>query len=113
MASDHETTPPSSPTAAGELLLEEAESLIWQLLDGQLTEATCQQLEQMIFEHEAVRRRYLECVQLHTDLHEVVGKRQMPPAPALPAETKSPVLGSLGDTQSSDLSGTDSRPLPG
>ena len=89
-------------------MLEKAESLIWLLLDEQITEDDVRQLEQMMQEHEAVRRRYLECAGLHADLHQMLGKQ-----PELPPEIKSPVLGSLADLHGPDLTGSDSRSLPG
>jgi anti-sigma factor RsiW len=59
-----------TPAESGVLILDEAESLIWALLDDQLEAAETKRLAQLLEEHEVVRRRYLECVQLHVDLHD-------------------------------------------
>ena len=53
-----------------EALLEEAELLTWALLDDRLDEADATRLTQMLEEHDAVRARYVECVQLHIDLQD-------------------------------------------
>jgi anti-sigma factor RsiW len=55
--------------------LEEAESLIWSLLDERLDDADTRRLAQMIEEDAAVRARYIECVQLHVDLREHFGRQ--------------------------------------
>jgi hypothetical protein len=96
MASENHS--PNSPMASssdpepGNSLLETAEELIWGLLDGQLSESKCQRLEQLILNHEFVRQRYLECMQLHVDLQTLydqgVGDHASP-------HQNSPVLGSL------------------
>ena len=59
-----------SPGESSVLLLDEAETLIWALLDDQLENADTARLSKLLQEHEAVRRRYLECVQLHVDLRD-------------------------------------------
>ena len=87
-------------------LLDEAEQLIWAMLDESITESDVKRLEGMMEAHQAVRSRYLDCVQLHTDLtdHFQEGDGLEPPKPQC-----SPVLGSL------DMNlplGTDSRPWP-
>jgi hypothetical protein len=74
-----------------QLLLDEAEALIWGLLDENIDAVDSQRL-QTLLENEEVRKRYIQCVELHCDL-----------ATLLEPETKdsqkpqSPVLGSLGD----------------
>lgn len=77
---------------SAEPLLEAAEKLIWALLDDQISAAECSQLERLILDHEQVRRRYLECTQLHIDLRSVYGQGAKDPLDP----PKSPVLGSLG-----------------
>ena len=52
----------------GEALRNEAEALIWSLLDDQIDDSGVERLEKLLSEHEAIRRRYVECVQLHVDL---------------------------------------------
>lgn len=90
---------------ASETLLEQAETLIWKLLDDDVQAADVKQLETMLREHEEVRARYIQCVQMHTDLHLHFGDvSETLPTDQLP---KSPVLGSLGDLRP----GTDTLPL--
>ncbi|MBD15131.1 MAG: hypothetical protein CMJ72_08190 [Planctomycetaceae bacterium] len=50
----------------------------------------------MILDHEDVRKRYLECVQLHTDLTQHF---KVPPTEDNTGSVQSPVLGFLGDNQ--------------
>jgi hypothetical protein len=57
--------------------LEEAETLIWSLLDEQLDDAGSRRLATLLEEDPAVRARYVDCVQLHVDLREHFGQ---PPA---------------------------------
>lgn len=71
MNRDHDASP--RPTGA-ELHLEEAEALIWAMLDDQLDDAEMRQLSKMIEEDAAVRTRYIDCVQLHVDLREHFGR---------------------------------------
>jgi len=72
-----------------EQLLEEAEKLIWDLLDDRIEEADTQRLEKLLKENDQVRARYLEISQVHADLYSHFGNDQ--------ANTKSPVLSFLGD----------------
>ena len=80
---------------ANKELLQEAEVLIWSLLDEEIETGDIQRLEGLLKENEQVRQQYISCVQMHTDLIEHFGADQGTPLPGqLP---KSPVLGSLGD----------------
>jgi hypothetical protein len=72
-------------------LLDEAEALIWGLLDENIDAAGFDRLEQMLANPE-VRTRYLQCVELHTDLQQLFAE----PTPRIPPASV-PVLGSLGD----------------
>jgi anti-sigma factor RsiW len=58
----------NSPAAHVERVLEEAEALIWALLDDRLEAADSTRLCQLIENNDAVRARYIDCVQLHLDL---------------------------------------------
>jgi hypothetical protein len=71
MSREHEIN--SRPNAA-ELQLEEAETLIWAMLDEQLDRAEMDRLCKMIEENAAIRARYIDCVQLHVDLREHYGR---------------------------------------
>ncbi len=96
----------SDPTLqqADESLLEQAETLVWALLDDEIETDDLKELEQMLRDHEAVRQRYVECVQMHFDLNEHFGTPRETAELEVP---KSPVLGMLGDLRP----GTDTLPL--
>ena len=78
-------------------LLDEAEALIWGLLDENIDALDSQRLKTLM-DNEEVRKRYLQCVELHSDLqslfndapsnNESVNKQTKP---------QSPILGSLGN----------------
>ena len=80
-------------------LLEEAERLIWALLDEQINESDIKHLESLIQENQAVRNRYLQCVQIHADLYSHFRPATSQTAGTGP-NTQSPVL----ETLLSDLS---------
>jgi len=90
-------------------LADEAEAMIWKLLDDRLDEDDCNRLQQMITEHEEVRLRYLGCVQMHVGLHDLLAKKADLPQ----AAPQSPVLGSLGGVLPSEMPGVDSGPAVG
>lgn len=77
-----------SPLENSQQLLDEAEALIWGLLDENIDAASIQRLEKLLANAE-VRQRYVQCVELHADLQELFSEPQEKP--------KSPVLGSLSD----------------
>ena len=54
---------------------DEAEGLIWALLDDQIKDDDIARLEQLLMENQAVRERYVECVNLHVDLTEQLSKQ--------------------------------------
>jgi hypothetical protein len=62
--------------------LDEAEALIWAMLDEQLDEAEMKRLGKLIEEDAAVRARYIDCVQLHVDLREHFGRAAAEKAPS-------------------------------
>ncbi len=104
MDSNQQPSSESSLQQADESLLEQAETLVWALLDDEIETADLKQLEQMLRDHDAVRQRYIECVQMHFDLHEHFGAPRETSELDIP---KSPVLGMLGDLRP----GTDTLPL--
>jgi hypothetical protein len=65
-----------SPQSAAQQRLEQAETLIWALLDEHLEPAEANRLFTMIEEDAAVRALYIECVQLHVDLKEHFGRKE-------------------------------------
>jgi len=71
-------------------LLDDAEKLIWALLDDQINEEDAKRLEELIKGNEQVRLRYMQCAEIHADLYAYYQT-----GPAKSAEVPSPVLGSL------------------
>ncbi len=84
-----------TPAESGVLVLDEAETLIWALLDDQLEAAETTRLSKLLEEHEAVRRRYLECVQLHVDLHDYFAAARERQRPAAGSASGTPILPDL------------------
>ncbi len=80
MSREHESHP--RPTGA-DLHLEEAEALIWAMLDDQLDDVEMRRLSKMIEDDATVRARYIECVQLHVDLREHFGRAAAEKAPSI------------------------------
>lgn len=79
-----------TPSDSAVLVLDEAENLIWALLDDRLEEADAEKLAKLLEEHELVRRRYIACVQLHVDLQDhfaaVGSTNAIGNAPAIPPD---------------------------
>jgi hypothetical protein len=86
-------------------LLDEAEALIWGLLDENIDAVDSQRLESLMGNDE-VRRRYLQCVELHSDLQTLFDEKRSTNEANKPS---SPVLGSLGNILV-DLPGTNVIP---
>ena len=79
--------------------LAEAQELIWSLLDDQIEDADFQRLETMLCEDEAIRELYVQCVQIHVDLHVLFdGKTQASIAPMFGAPLDMPVITGDGTT---------------
>ena len=76
-------------------LLDEAEALIWGLLDENVDALDSQRLSKLMANDE-VRGRYLQCVELHSDLQSLF----VDESSNKQAKPQSPVLGSLGSTGS-------------
>lgn len=73
-------------------LLDEAEALIWGLLDENIDALDSQRLSTLMA-NEEVRGRYMQCVELHGDLQTLFDNEQTNKITKL----QSPVLGSLGN----------------
>lgn len=73
-------------------LLDEAEALIWGLLDENIDAVDSERLNRLMANDE-VRKRYLQCVELHSDLQNLFSDEKTQP----PTKPQSPVLGSLGN----------------
>jgi len=91
---------------ASEALLQEAEALIWALLDDEIQPTDAKRLEGLIQDNEQVRQRYINCTQMHVDLVEHFGGGATEEPTESSKRLQSPVLGSLGDLRP----GTDSLP---
>ena len=87
-------------------ILEEAEQLIWAVLDDQVEKADLERLETLLHQDEQIRKRYIQCVQLHTDLATMLPAEAESPPEDLP---ETPIVGSLGDIQPD----SDTMPQPG
>ena len=72
--------------------LEEAESLIWGLLDENIATEGIERLEKLLNQPE-VRARYVECVELHAGLKTLFAED----APTEGERPRTPVLGFLAD----------------
>lgn len=79
-----------SQDQVSEEMMAEAEALIWGLLDENIDAVSMERLEQLLG-HAEIRKRYVQCIELHSDLQQLF----QPEANSLPP--RSPVLGSLGD----------------
>lgn len=70
-----------TPGESAVLVLDEAENLIWALLDDHIDDADIARLTKLLNENEDVRRRYLDCVQLHVDLRDHFAAVDIPGTP--------------------------------
>lgn len=84
-----------TPEQETERLLTEAEALIWGLLDENIDTVSMERLEKLL-ENEQVRQRYVQCVELHSDL-QYLFQPEVPAADNKQVKPATPVLGSLGD----------------
>jgi len=67
---------------SNEELLNEVQELVWALIDDQATVEQVRRLEQLLLENEEARRTYITCMQLHADLHYLLGGKRHIPLPA-------------------------------
>jgi hypothetical protein len=72
-----------------EMMLEEAETLIWALLDDTLQDGEAERLTTLLETNATVRSRYIDCVQLHVDLQQHYG------CPAVPASSEKSASGGV------------------
>ena len=64
------------------LQLQEAETLIWDLLDEQLDDEALGRLTHLLESNAGIRAHYIDCVQLHVDLQEHFGRKALAEAEA-------------------------------
>jgi hypothetical protein len=74
-------------------LLERVQELTWSLIDEQISTDELRLLDNLLLSDQAARKRYVECVQLNSDLYSHFAR----PAASVGESpgTKSPVLGFL------------------
>ena len=89
---------PNLPPKPENDVLDRVQDLTWGLLDEDLNSDEIALLDSLLLSDDAARTRYLECVQLHVGLHEYFAE----PSPG-ESNTKSPVLGFLGEKAPIDL----------
>ncbi|MCE9553558.1 MAG: hypothetical protein K8T91_09335 [Planctomycetes bacterium] len=63
-----------------EQLMEEVQQLVWALVDEVATDEQIRRLENLVLEHAAARRAYVDCMSLHAELHCMFS----PPRPVQP-----------------------------
>lgn len=83
---------------AQKTVLERVEELTWALLDDNISDDEMSLLDTLLLTGDDARNRYIECVQLHTDL---MAHYAEPSQGAVGAFSKSPILSSLNTGMSS------------
>ena len=72
-----------------ENLAAEVQEIVWALVDDHVTDEQIGRLEKLIAESDEARGTYVRCMQMHADLHHLLGKQR--PA-AFPPGTSGPPL---------------------
>lgn len=57
--------------------MSEVQELVWALIDEQATDSEVTRLEQLLLESDEARRTYVMCMQMHADLHFLLGNRKL------------------------------------
>jgi hypothetical protein len=81
-------------------VLERVQELTWALLDGEISDDEMSLLDTLLLTGDDARNRYIECVQLHTDL---MAHYAEPSKSAEKASLQSPVLNFLSASRTVDL----------
>jgi hypothetical protein len=69
--------------------IDEVQALVWALVDDQATEADVARLEELLLHDDEARRTYVLCMQMHSDLHFLFGKKPtLPDFAKLAEQTK-------------------------
>ena len=94
MAVESSSYPPERGRKPGDIepLLDEVQELTWALLDEHIGDDEFSRLEQVLIDETAARQTYLDCVQLHVDLHQYFAEQQ---ETATVGSNRSPLLGFL------------------
>ena len=58
-------------------LLTEVQELVWALIDEQATDRDVRRLEELLLENDEARKTYVMCMQMHSDLHFLLGGRPL------------------------------------
>jgi hypothetical protein len=66
--------------------IDEVQELVWALIDDQATDTQIKRLEELLLADEEARRTYVMCMQMHADLHFLLGGKR----PALPMPWEKP-----------------------
>ena len=69
-------------------LTDEVQELAWAVVDEQATESQIQHLEELLLENDDARRVYVMCMQMHADLHYLLGGNKRFHLPIEIQETK-------------------------
>ena len=87
-------------------LAAEVQEIVWALVDDQVTDEQIARLEQLVVRSDDARRTYVQCMQMHADLHYLLGKQdvKLPPLDDVPAMPPLPIV---------DLPLTGFTPIPG
>jgi hypothetical protein len=54
----------------------EVQELAWAMIDEQATDKQVRRLEELLLQSAAARQTYVECMQLHADLHYLLGGKR-------------------------------------
>jgi hypothetical protein len=55
-------------------LMTEVQELVWAMIDDQATDREVHRLEELLLENDEARKTYVMCMQMHADLHFLLGK---------------------------------------
>jgi hypothetical protein len=72
-------------------VVDEVQDLVWALVDERATDRQIRRLENLCRQNAEARRTYVKCMQLHADLHYLLGGRPAA-APPVVGRTERPAL---------------------
>lgn len=68
-----------------------AEELIWSLLDEQISDEEFEQFQQLLASDDQARQLYVQSVQMHVDLHHLLGGHATPGLGQIPGSPGAPL----------------------
>lgn len=73
-------------------LLSEVQELVWAMIDDQATDRDVRRLEELLLDNDEARKTYVMCMQMHADLHFLLGGRpiQLPAAVQMAQKVEKP-----------------------